>query len=90
MCRSACVQVFGIAGLEFVCVLDTTGVSTGFRAPTPGQQNTINVQTTLNEQLELTDSASAAGSEVARSLEETNHRRSVEDPVLELTTGLWK
>ena len=30
------------------------GVSTGFRAPTPGQQNTINVQTTLNEQLELT------------------------------------
>ncbi len=32
------------------------GVSTGFRAPTPGQQNTINVQTTLNEQLELTDS----------------------------------
>ena len=34
--------------------------------------------------------ASADGSEVARSLEETNHRRSVEDPVLELTTGLWK
>ena len=33
------------------------GVSTGFRAPTPGQQNTINVQTTLNDQLELTDSA---------------------------------
>ena len=33
------------------------GVSTGFRAPTPGQQNTINVQTTLNEKLELTDSA---------------------------------
>ena len=32
------------------------GVSTGFRAPTPGQQNTINVQTTLNDQLELTDS----------------------------------
>ena len=33
------------------------GVSTGFRAPTPGQQNTINVQTFLNDQLELTDSA---------------------------------
>ena len=33
------------------------GVSSGFRAPTPGQQNTINVQTTLNDQLELTDSA---------------------------------
>ena len=33
------------------------GASTGFRAPTPGQQNAINVQTTLNEQLELTDSA---------------------------------
>ena len=32
------------------------GMSTGFRAPTPGQQNTINVQTTLNDQLELTDS----------------------------------
>ena len=32
------------------------GASTGFRAPTPGQQNTINVQTTLNDQLELTDS----------------------------------
>ena len=32
------------------------GVSTGFRAPTPGQQNTINVQTTLNDRLELTDS----------------------------------
>ena len=33
------------------------GVSTGFRAPTPGQQNVINVQTELNDQLELTDSA---------------------------------
>ena len=33
------------------------GVSTGFRAPTPGQQNAINVQTELNAQLELTDSA---------------------------------
>ena len=32
------------------------GVSTGFRAPTPGQQNTLNVQTTLNERLELVDS----------------------------------
>ena len=32
------------------------GVSTGFRAPTPGQQNTLNVQTTLNDQLELVDS----------------------------------
>ena len=32
-------------------------VSTGFRAPTPGQQNATNVQTTLNDQLELTDSA---------------------------------
>ena len=32
------------------------GASTGFRAPTPGQQNAINVQTFLNDQLELTDS----------------------------------
>ena len=32
------------------------GANTGFRAPTPGQQNAINVQTFLNEQLELTDS----------------------------------
>ena len=32
------------------------GVSTGFRAPTPGQQNTLNVQTTLNDRLELVDS----------------------------------
>ena len=32
------------------------GASTGFRAPTPGQQNTINVQTFLIDQLELTDS----------------------------------
>ena len=34
------------------------GVSTGFRAPTPGQQNTLNVQTTIDpETLELVDSA---------------------------------
>ena len=34
------------------------GISTGFRAPTPGQQNTLNVQTTIDpETLELVDSA---------------------------------
>ena len=34
------------------------GVSTGFRAPTPGQQNALNVQTTIDpETLELVDSA---------------------------------
>ena len=34
------------------------GVSTGFRAPTPGQQNTLNVQTTIDpETLQLVDSA---------------------------------
>ena len=34
------------------------GVSTGFRAPTPGQQNTFNVQSTINpETLDLVDSA---------------------------------
>ena len=34
------------------------GVSTGFRAPTPGQQNTLNVQTTIDpESLQLVDSA---------------------------------
>ena len=34
------------------------GVSTGFRAPTPGQQNALNVQTTINAAtLELVDSA---------------------------------
>ena len=34
------------------------GVSTGFRAPTPGQQNTLNVQTTLDpDTLQLVDSA---------------------------------
>ena len=34
-----------------------TSASSGFRAPTPGQQNTANVQTTLNDALELVDSA---------------------------------
>ena len=34
------------------------GVSTGFRAPTPGQQNALNVQTTIDpDTLELVDSA---------------------------------
>ncbi len=34
------------------------GVSTGFRAPTPGQQHTLNVQTTIDpETLQLVDSA---------------------------------
>ena len=34
------------------------GISTGFRAPTPGQQNTLNVQTTIDpETLQLVDSA---------------------------------
>ena len=34
------------------------GVSTGFRAPTPGQQNVFNVQSTINpETLDLVDSA---------------------------------
>ena len=34
------------------------GVSTGFRAPTPGQQNTFNVQSTIDpETLDLVDSA---------------------------------
>ena len=34
------------------------GVSTGFRAPTPGQQNTLNVQTTIDPvTLQLVDSA---------------------------------
>ena len=34
------------------------GVSTGFRAPTPGQQNTLNVQTTIDPKtLQLVDSA---------------------------------
>ena len=34
------------------------GASTGFRAPTPGQQNTLNVQTTIDpETLQLVDSA---------------------------------
>ena len=34
------------------------GVSTGFRAPTPGQQNTFNVQSTINPRtLDLVDSA---------------------------------
>ena len=34
------------------------GVSTGFRAPTPGQQNTFNVQSTINPKtLDLVDSA---------------------------------
>ncbi len=34
------------------------GISTGFRAPTPGQQNTLNVQTTIDPKtLQLVDSA---------------------------------
>ena len=34
------------------------GISTGFRAPTPGQQNTFNVQSTINPRtLDLVDSA---------------------------------
>ena len=34
------------------------GIGTGFRAPTPGQQNTFNVQSTINpETLDLVDSA---------------------------------
>ena len=34
------------------------GISTGFRAPTPGQQHTLNVQTTIDpETLQLVDSA---------------------------------
>ena len=34
------------------------GLSTGFRAPTPAQQNTLNVQTTIDpETLQLVDSA---------------------------------
>ena len=34
------------------------GVSTGFRVPTPGQQNALNVQTTIDpETLELVESA---------------------------------
>ena len=34
------------------------GISSGFRAPTPGQQNTLNVQTTIDpETLQLVDSA---------------------------------
>ena len=52
------------------------GISTGFRAPTPGQQNTLNVQTTIDpETLQLVDSANvpstfrAAELEGGRSLE---------------------
>ena len=44
------------------------GVSTGFRAPTPGQQNTLNVQTTIDpETLQLEDLANVPStSEAAR------------------------
>ena len=42
------------------------GVSTGFRAPTPGQQNALNVQTTIDPTtLELVDSATVPSTFVA-------------------------
>ena len=42
------------------------GVSTGFRAPTPGQQNALNVQTTIDSTtLELVDSATVPSTFVA-------------------------
>ncbi|MDE0082223.1 MAG: TonB-dependent receptor [Gammaproteobacteria bacterium] len=45
---------YGITGAVSV----RGGISTGFRAPTPGQQNTLNVQTTIDpETLQLVDSA---------------------------------
>ena len=45
------------------------GVSTGFRAPTPGQQNTLNVQTTIDpETLQLVDSANVPSTFLAAQL----------------------
>ena len=45
-------------GLGLIAVSVRGGVSTGFRAPTPGQQNTFNVQSTINPKtLDLVDSA---------------------------------
>ncbi len=45
------------------------GVSTGFRAPTPGQQNALNVQTTIDPvTLELVDSATVPSTFVAAEL----------------------
>ncbi len=45
------------------------GVSTGFRAPTPGQQNTLNVQTTIDpETLQLVDSANVPSTFLAAEL----------------------
>ncbi len=45
------------------------GVSTGFRAPTPGQQNTFNVQSTINpETLDLVDSATVPSTFLAAEL----------------------
>ena len=45
------------------------GVSTGFRAPTPGQQNTLNVQTTIDPKtLQLVDSANVPSTFLAAQL----------------------
>ena len=45
------------------------GVSTGFRAPTPGQQNAFNVQSTVNpETLDLVDSATVPSTFLAARL----------------------
>ncbi len=45
------------------------GVSTGFRAPTPGQQNVFNVQSTINpETLDLVDSATVPSTFLAAQL----------------------
>ena len=45
------------------------GISTGFRAPTPGQQNTLNVQTTIDPKtLQLVDSANVPSTYLAAEL----------------------
>ena len=45
------------------------GISTGYRAPTPGQQNTLNVQTTIDpETFELVDSANVPSTFLAAEL----------------------
>ena len=45
------------------------GLSTGFRAPTPGQQNTLNVQTTIDPKtLQLVDSANVPSTFLAAEL----------------------
>ena len=45
------------------------GLSTGFRAPTPGQQHTLNVQTTIDpETLQLVDSANVPSTFLAATL----------------------